>query len=417
MYTWIKIAVRNLLKNGRRSLYTIAAIALGFAAVNIFGGYTSYMFTNLKNGFIYAQGNGHLTVFKKGFLDQGKLDPLKYLISKEEMDAVAEVCRSESQVLMVTPKLEITGLVSNGTVSTIFYANARVPSDIRFIRSKSTGLIATLNLFDGKRLEDDVPNAVGMSSGLARKLDMELGAVGSVMSPTVDGMVNALDVQVYQTFESPMEEVNDKLMDMNLQFAQELYDTKSVGSVTILLAETGMTEEMRDHLQAAFQGRGLDMDIRTWEEMSPFYCKVRDMFNVIFLFVFIIVFVIVVMSVVNTISMSVLERTREIGTLRALGLKRTGIVNLFAVESLLMGVIGSVLGLIITGAACYAIKVIRPTWVPPQLTKSIPLEVYMVPAYIATSLVFLLLLSIIAAMVPAKKAAYGKSIVDALGHV
>jgi putative ABC transport system permease protein len=172
---------------------------------------------------------------------------------------------------------------------------------------------------------------------------------------------------------------------------------------------------MGPHLQKLLADKGLDVEIKNWEEMSHFYRKVRDMFNVIFLFLFLIVFVIVVMSVVNTISMSVLERTREIGTLRALGLKRIGIINLFAVESALMGVFGSAFGALITVVTWWIIKVVEPTWVPPQITQRIPLEVYLAPSYMIASFVFLIILSIGAATAPARKAAH-TSIVEALGH-
>jgi putative ABC transport system permease protein len=375
------------------------------------------MFTSLKNGFIYNYGNGHLTIFKKGYLEEGKLDPTKFLIKDNELEAIKEIFKGDPRILLSTPKLEVTGLVSNGRVSTIFFANARVPSDIEFIRSKSTGMLAKIKLFDGNKLADDVPNAVGFSSGLARKLDMRPGDTGTVTSPTIEGMVNAVDIDLYQTFESPMAELNDKLIDMNLKLAQDLYDTTSVGSITVLLSDTGMTDKVRAYLLGEFNRTRLEMEVKTWEEMSPFYRKVRDMFDVIFLFVFIIVFVIVVMSVVNTVSMSIMERTREIGTLRALGLKRAGVVKLFVIESLLMGMVGSLFGLVITLIVWYAIKVIGPTWVPPHITKSVPLEVFLVPSYLVVSFFSLIILSALASMAPARRASYGKSIVDALGYV
>jgi len=417
MSAWVKIAIRNIIKNKRRSLYTIIAIALGFAAVNIFGGYTEYMFTSLKNAFIYNYANGHLNIFKKGYLEEGKLDPTRFLIKDKELEAIKEICKGDPRILLATPKLEVTGLVSNGKVSTIFFANARVPSDTEFIRAKSSGMLAKLKLFDGKKLEDEVPSAVGFSSGLARKLAMRIGDTGNLMAPTVEGMINAVDIDLYQTFESPMAELNDKLIDMNLKLAQNLYDTTSVGSITVLLSETDLTNKARAYLLGEFNRTGLEMEVKTWEEMSPFYVKVRDMFDVIFIFVFVIVFVIVVMSVVNTVSMSILERTREIGTLRALGLKRAGVVNLFVIESLLMSVAGSLLGLVMTLIVWYAIKVTEPTWVPPQITRAVPLEVFLVPGYLAGSFFSLIVLSALAAVAPARRAAYEKSIVDDLGYV
>ena len=88
-------------------------------------------------------------------------------------------------------------------------------------------------------------------------------------------------------------------------------------------------------------------EIKTWNELSLFYSKVKGMFDMIFMFLFIIVLVIVVMSVVNTMGMAVLERTREIGTLRALGLKRRGVGLLFAIEGAMIGLLGSILGVIL----------------------------------------------------------------------
>jgi putative ABC transport system permease protein len=416
MLTWIKIAVRNILKNGRRSFYTILAIAMGFAAVNIFGGFTDYIFANLRDASIYNQGDGHLTIFKKGFLDEGQLDPIRYLLTESELETVRNVAMNTPHVLLVTPKLQISGLISNGTVSTIFYANGTVPSEKALIRTRARGMISKIKLFEGKPLEDDVTYGVGLSAGLAKKLNLPLDSTGTAMAVAVNGMVNALDIQVFQTFESVMEVLNDKMMEVPLRFAQSLYDTSSVDRICVLLEDNSYTEPLRQKLEQALKDKGLDVEIRTWVELSSFYRKVKDMFNIIFFFIFVIVLIIVVMSIINTISMSVMERTREIGTLRALGLKRRGIINLFAVESAMLGILGSSLGIFLTALGWAFIRILQPTWIPPHITKRLPLEIYIVPDYLLMSFLFLAVLSILAAMFPARKAAF-KSINDALGHV
>ena len=65
MNTCIKIGIRSLFKNKRRELFTMGAIALGYGAVNVFGGFTEYLFHSLEDSYIYAQASGHLTIFKK----------------------------------------------------------------------------------------------------------------------------------------------------------------------------------------------------------------------------------------------------------------------------------------------------------------------------------------------------------------
>jgi putative ABC transport system permease protein len=416
MFTWMKIAFRNLGKNRRRSFFTILAIGLGYAAVNVFGGFTAYIFTSLRDGYIYALGNGHLTIFKKGFLTHGKLSPAHYLLSAAETQSIKEVLQGFSEVVLVTPQLQISGLLSNGEVSTIFIAAGRVPSELRAINSHARGMIGRLNLFTGKPLEDDIPYGIGLSSGLAEQLQLRIDSDAVAMAPTVSGQINALDVQVFQIFDSAIEVLNDKLMFVPLTFAQSLDDTSSVDRLTVLLNNTNQTQPMKDALAHAFAQRGLDVEIKTWEELAVLYNKVRDMFNIIFLFIFVIVFIVAMLSVVNTISMAVMERIREIGTLRALGVKRKGIVHLFAIESIMLGLFGCMLGIGLTLLSWLIVNLLEPSWMPPIITQRLPLEVHLVPEYMLLSIPLLVILAFGAASFPARRAAH-QNIVDALAHV
>ncbi len=416
MLTWIEIAFRNLGKNRRRSLFTILAVALGFAAVNVFGGFSSYVFTTIKDGEIYALGNGHLTIFKKGFLTHGKLDPLSYLLSEAETQTIQEVLRGFSEVAVVTRQLHISGLLSNGKVSTIFIAAGYVPSDMQTIKNYASGMTRRLRLFVGKNLEDDTSYGVGLSSGLAEQLELSIGSTAIAMAPTVEGQINALDIEIFQLFETELDVLNDKLMRIPLKFAQALYDTNSVDRITVLLKDTEQAEPVRAALQEALARRGLDVEIKTWRELSVLYNKVKDMFDIIFLFLFIVVLIIAAMSVINTISMTVVERTREIGTLRALGVKRRGILKLFALESVMLGILGSLMGMGLTWMSWLVVKTWEPQWVPPLVSQRLPLAIELVPEYMVWSAFFLVALSVGAASFPARRAAH-QDIVEALGHV
>jgi len=91
MIAWFKIALRNLFKNRRRSVTTILAIALGFAAVSLFGGFTKYMYRGNRDAAIFVRSQGHLTIFKEGFLERGKLDPARYLLTSEEIKTIEKI--------------------------------------------------------------------------------------------------------------------------------------------------------------------------------------------------------------------------------------------------------------------------------------------------------------------------------------
>jgi putative ABC transport system permease protein len=413
---WIRYALANLFRNKRRSLYTVLAIAMGFAAINIFGGFTSYIFTNLKDSFIYVDANGHLSIFKKGFLTEGKIDPTRFLISNTQFHEITRICSEIPGVVVAAPQLQITGLISNGEISTIFIGMGKIPSQTRMIQKSVTGMISRLKLYDGDPLTDDAVFGAGITYGLGEKLGLDMGSSAIVMAPTVDGRINALDMEIRQKFKVPVEVLNDMIISIPLTFAQSLYDTDSVGSLSVLLSDDSFTLPVKKTLQQVFLENGLDMEVKTWEEMAPFYRKVKNMFDIIFSLVFIIVLAIAVTSVINTLSMTVMERTREIGTLRALGMKQSGVVSLFAMESAMLGVAGSLAGIGITFLAWIAVKLLEPQWMPPNFVDYLPLEVHLVPAYLAVTLCFLVILSVIASIIPARKAARS-SIVDSLGHV
>lgn len=416
MLTWIKLAIRNLFRNGRRSLFTVVAIGLGFLAVNALGGFTAYIFASLKDSYIYAEGNGHLTIFKTGFLDKGKLDPVRYLLSEQEIAAVRQILSRHPEVLIATPQLQISGLLSNGQVSTIFVASGRVPSDIEAISRHATRMIGKIKLYDGKPLSDTALYGIGVSRGLAKQLNLGLGSGAVAMAPTISGQINALDANLLQFIDAPIEALEDKLAAVPLKFAQNLYDTTSVDRLTVLLINDEQTAATKRLLAAELTAAGLNVEVKTWNELSPFYTKVKKMFNVIFFITFQIVFLIVVMSVVNTVGMAVMERTREIGTLRALGVKQRGIIALFSLESTVLGAFGSLLGIGLTLLVIYLVRLLHPTWIPPQITREVPLQIYLVSEYWLYSVLLLLLLSLLSAILPARKAA-GLEITHALGYV
>src|SRR5205823_14667528 len=119
-----------------------------------------------------------------------------------------------------------------------------------------------------------------------------------------------------------------------------------------------------------------DVEFKEWSELASFYHQVVLLYNGIFGFLGIVVFAIVVFSVANTILMSVLERTREIGTLMAIGTPRGTVWRMFLLEGLFIGLLGGVLGLMAGALAPFAIhhmNLVLPP--PPRHTARYPLPV------------------------------------------
>lgn len=409
---WIKLAVRNILRNKRRSLVTLIAIAVGFSAISLFRGYTGRIYWFLKEGAIRGESLAHLTIYKADWLEKGKLDPERYMFSQEEIRRITELVTQEKEVILITPQIQVNGLVTNGTVSLPFIAQGMVPRDDIIIK----GSWAALRPVTGERLNDNKPYGVEVAKDLARFLNLEPGKDGVVMAPTLSGQMNALDIQVAGVFDTTMAATNDKFMRFNFDFAQSLYNTKAAEKFVVLLKDEKKTGKMRKAILAKLTAAGIACEIKTWSEMSAYYARSKGLLDVILLFILSIVLVIVTMSTVNTMGMAILERTREIGTLRALGLKRRGISILFATEGGLMGLFGSLAGIAMHLIVCTILRIASPTYMPPSGTVAVRLWVDYIPETLLALMVFLVFLSLLTAFIAAKRAA-GQNIVDALKHV
>jgi len=411
MKKWTKLALRNILRNKRRSLVTLLAIGVGFAAITLFHGYVTHTYWGLRESAVQGEGLGHLTIYKAGWLDKGKLDPERYMFSREEIGKVTKLVEEERDVVLATPQIQVNGLISNGIVSTIFIAQGVIPRDDRTIR----GTWEAFRPINGEALSDKKSFGVEVTQDLAKYLNLSPGKDAVVMTSTLSGQMNAMDMQVSGVYDSGSDATNDKYLRFTFDFAQSLYDTKAAEKIVVLLDDWQKTESMRTLLSTKLAAAGIPCEIKTWNELSLFYSKVRGMFGMIFLFIFCIVLVIVIMSTVNTMGMAVLERTREIGTLRALGLKKRGVSLLFALEGGLLGLIGSLIGTALHVVVWAVVRRFPPTYTPPGLSTPVPLTIDLVPQALATLVVCLILLSLIAAIIPARHAAK-QNVVTALGH-
>jgi putative ABC transport system permease protein len=122
------------------------------------------------------------------------------------------------------------------------------------------------------------------------------------------------------------------------------------------------------------------------------------------------------MSVANSMGMTVVERTREIGTLRAVGLRRAGVVKLFTAESLMLTLLGCLSGLFITLAVRFGINVAHISYTPPNSASPVPLLVDLDLSHGIFTLILMVAVGTLAAYLPARRASK-QAIIDALGHV
>ncbi len=398
----IKLALRNILRNGRRSAITLTVIVFGAVGLILFGGYKARTFFGLRESTIRGR-IGHLQIFRDGYSKAQSQKPLQYGL--EDPAAIRKEIERDPRVKMTAAQITLMGLVSNGEKSETFIATAVEPPKDRAMNNQ--------RLTAGSDLPDSESDAVLIGAGLAKSMHARPGDYLTIMTTTTSGSLNAMDVRVAGIFMTGVKEFDERAVKMPIAGAQQLLQTKKIEKLLVFLQNTDDTAAA--HSAIASHVRGIE--IKEWSELAPFYHQVVALYNGIFGFLGIVVFAIVVFSVANTILMSVLERTREIGTLMAMGTTRGRLRAMFVTEGVGIGVIGGLLGLTVGWLLATIINhghVMLPP--PPGYTVGYRLEIMLQPPVLITAFLVSFVTATISSIVPALKASRMK-IVDALGHI
>lgn len=404
---WLKFAFKNVMRNRRRALAAILITTVGSSGILISGGFALYTYDSLREN--ATRDSGHIVLAHKGYFDQVEETPLQYGLA--DYQQLIKQLKSDPRVRTVLPRLGFTGLITNGDLSTVFVGSGIQPRGEFTIKGpfftvKSGQVLSS-------RQADDADPQVMLGSGLAQQLNAQVGDSLTILSSTVNGSLNALDVTVQGIFTVGTPEIDKRSLMLALPQAQELLQTDKTGSLSVYLRNTEMTEAVARDLRQSHP----ELAQQAWWETAFYYHAVRDLYNRIFGLLGAIIIAMVFFAISNTLSMSVIERTREIGTLRAMGAYPGEIMRNFVLEALVMASIGIALGVVLAISAAVGVQ-LAGIQMPPPPSQSVgyPLIFYVdAKLYLGTALT-LLLLSIAAAWLASRRAVQ-KPIVEALAHV
>jgi putative ABC transport system permease protein len=242
-----------------------------------------------------------------------------------------------------------------------------------------------------------------------------------LLGATAGGAPNVVSLYVAGAQYQGAKELDDTYVGMHISLAQQLLYGRGQHKVTAIVLQLNRGEDMarvRARLGALFKEHGLPLEVHDFTELVPMYNEVTGLFNAVFAFIAVIIGVIVLFTVVNTMSMSVMERTNEIGTSRAMGVRRSGIRRQFVMEGCMLGAIGATAGVVVAFILAAVINRAGLTWMAPGQAAPIPLRVLMVGTWtlLLGTWFGLIVLATIASLIPANRGAR-MPVVDALRHV
>ena len=431
--TDLHLAARNLTRHTRRNVFLGGALASVTALLVLLGGLSAGVESSMMES---------ATVLMTGHVNVGGF-------YKVTSGTAAPLVTDYPKVLEETRK----------HVPELDYATVRVRGWAKGVSERSSmdlvlsgvdvrhepGFPKVVRVLSG-RLEDlTQPGTLLLFEDQARRLEVQVGDVVTLSAPTFRGQNNTADVRVVAIAQ------NAGLISAFTAFLEAstlrgLYNLRegNTGAIHLYLkdsrASARVAARLRDALGAAgwrvmdanpqpywmklmqvvpnedWTGQKLDMS--TWEDEMSFMSWILSAVRTLSTLLVFILMVIVVIGILNTLAIAIRERTREIGTLRAIGMQRRKVLWLFLVEAFLLGTLGTSLGALLgagLGALVNAARLGVPESVQMFLLQQ-QLTLRIEPGTVAVAVVALTVLTTLAAVFPARRAARLRP-VTAMHHV
>jgi len=461
----LSLAIRNLLRNRRRSLATLLAMAIGAASILLFGGFSGNI--NLEMHTRIVQRGGHLQIQHRDFYLYGSGNPIAYGIA--DYEKILAAIRSDEVlkkiVVVATPTLQFGGIAGNysANVSRTVLGTGLLADDINRMRQWNDfglrssaplsalagttdetavvgiGVARVLQLCDALAIErcpkpeqDQVTDGNAIPDDIAQLSLQETPAVTpkaaasrriEVLVVNSRGAPNVTALDVVRAEDQGFKELDEVTLITHLSKIQRLVYGATQPKVTSIIIQLQHSDQVAQAVERlkpilANFSPGQALAVMDFRALNPFFVQTEQMFDTIFGFVFLLIGAIVLFTVSNTMNTAIVERTVEIGTLRAIGLRRAGIRRLFVAEGMLLGVCGALLGVALALVLSGLVNQMNIPWVPPSTVEPVPLTILVagdVRMIIGTT-IGLIAIATLSAWWPAYRAAK-LDVVEALRHV
>ncbi|MBP6110274.1 MAG: ABC transporter permease [Rhodocyclaceae bacterium] len=402
LITEFRVAARNLKRNRNRTAIAVLTVAGGLIAYLLAGGFIEWIFENMRESTIRSQ-LGHIQIVKPGYLEKGIADPYSYLLPShsDEFNSISK----HPNVVSIAQRVAFSGLASLGETTVSFIGEGIEPAQEAVISDQ-------IHIRAGKNLERNDERSVLLGEGLAKNLMAKPGDTIVLLVTAANGTPNAIEVVVAGVFFSSAKEFDDTALRLPLKFARKLMRIDGASSWVMLLRDTKQTSQVVAEMRSVLSPT--DFEVIPWIDLADFYKKTVVLFGTQVSLMKTIIALIIVLTISNTQTMSVLERTTEIGTMMALGSRRSAALRMFVLEGVLIGIIGGFSGVTVGyGIAGILSEIGIPMPPPPGMETGFTAEIMVTAGLAMDAFGLAMITTLIASAMPAWKASH-MNVVDAL---
>ncbi len=327
----IKLGWKNIWRNPTRSAVVIIAVLLGTWA----GIFLSGFFTGMMQGYLDHQFEltvGHIEINHPQFED---LYSPEYFVP--DADEVIKELKQRPYVRDISSQSIATGLAQS--------ARNNYGATIHGIHPDSSYTIEEYIEEGTMPGKSDIRNPIAIGQRLAERLDIELDSRMVLSFQDKNGEITGGAFRVagiFDTFSNPYDEGNVFVNQNDLN--ELLVLNNQIHNIRLSLTDFSQAGQYAEQLRADFP----DLQIKTWGEIAPELQYMYDMTDLMMYIVMIIIIIALVFSIINTMLMAVLERTRELGMLRAVGMNKPRVFSMIVSETVFLTMVGTPIGLFLS---------------------------------------------------------------------
>ena len=341
----LKLAIRNVARNKRRTILDMAAFIVCLSMVIFFVGLYRFRIldgvakaTRYRTGHVQIHAGGYDAVARKLPLNVAIAAPVK----------VVKAAEADPRVKMASERIRFFAYVSHGEES--LHATG-----IAFDPDRERGASLLPECIRAGRYPGRSERGVLVPEKLARLLSVKAGDTVRLKARTYYDVPNVVDAEIVGVIRPPFNSLDQTVFFVPLALARELLSVDAAATEIVVLAnDVGDARAIARDLPARF-GPALSKSLEVFDWRHYETALVADIFmDTRFLaFFFGILLLISIFIMNNSMSMTVFERMKEFGTMRALGMSKNALLTLVSAESATIGLLGSVAGCLFGGALCW----------------------------------------------------------------
>lgn len=335
----IKLAFRNIGRNRRRSILAIISVSLSLVLVVCMQGWITGTMNSLVKNYTKNE-TGHIRIATRKFEDNSKFYPVTENITDPESitSEITEDPILSKEVLSISPRVTFGVLLNNNGKNLSAIAISGDPHKEKHL------LMLQQSLLSGSRYIENSKEAI-IGYKLAERLGYTIGDTLKIMSSGSDYALRMKKAVIAGIYKSGINMLDENVFQIPVEFAQELLGMDNqTQQLIIMLKNWHKSDNVAAQIRAIIPDTMVT--VTPWTKIGDYY-RLVQMSESIYKLIYLVVAFLGAFIISNIMMMVVLERRKEIGILKSMGMTKREILSLFLCEGVIMGFIGSLFGTVI----------------------------------------------------------------------